>query len=246
MTNKPTLSLIIPMHNEAENAAPLVREIREALSPYFEYEVILVDDGSTDATPTILEGLAKVDPSVRFILHESNYGQSASVCSGVHAAKHQVIATLDGDGQNPPSEIKKLFDAAQAQEKSLDHYLIAGHRVKRKDTWIKRISSRIANAARKMLLRDDCPDSGCGLKLFDKKTFLSLPHFNHMHRFLPALFKSLGAEIINVPIKHRTRRSGVSKYGTWDRFLAGLGDLLGVAWLVRRHCQPRSKSNNVS
>ena len=222
------LSVVVPVRNEQDNVASLIAEIAAALS--VEYEIIYVDDGSTDATLSTLKRLQKQYPQLRVVHHEKSCGQSTAVRTGVKLAKYDWIATLDGDGQNDPADIPKLLAALAAGVE-----LVGGNRrASRRDTWIKRISSVIANTVRSKMLRDDTPDTGCGLKLFSRAAFLDLPYFDHMHRFLPALIKRGGGKILSVPVSHRNREHGKSNYGTIDRLLVGIVDLLGVAWLQRR------------
>lgn len=228
------ISIIIPAFNEQDNLAALAADIHTTLP---QAEIIIVDDCSTDDTQRIASQLLTHYPSIKYIRHAKRSGQSCAVCSGIKHASYEVIATIDGDGQNPPREILKLLHAYTTHS-SPASVLFAGHRQQRKDTWVKRFSSHIANKVRITLLKDDCPDTGCGLKLFHKTAFLSLPQFNHMHRFLPALFKRNGMVITNVPILHKERQHGESKYNTWGRLKVGIVDLLGVAWLARRPCNP--------
>ena len=226
------LSVVVPVRNEQDNVASLIAEIDAALS--LEYEIIYVDDGSTDATFATLKNLQKQYPQLRVIHHEKSCGQSTAVRTGVKFAKYDWIATLDGDGQNDPADIPKLLAAL---EDSVE--LVGGNRrASRRDTWIKRMSSVIANTVRSKMLRDDTPDTGCGLKLFSRAAFLDLPYFDHMHRFLPALIKRRGGKIVSVPVSHRNREHGTSNYGTIDRLLVGIVDLFGVAWLQRRAKMP--------
>jgi dolichol-phosphate mannosyltransferase len=196
-----------------------------------------VDDRSTDSTlPKLLE-LKKSVPQLRVLQHRRNMGQSTAVVSGVYAAKYPLIATLDGDGQNNPADIIKLYATIRDSSQPVEALLIAGCRQKRQDNIIRLISSRLANQFRQKLLKDACPDSGCGLKLFARSAFLRIPHFNHVHRFLPALFMRAGATIINVPVSHRPRTRGTSKYGVMNRLWVGIVDIIGTAWLIRRPCR---------
>lgn len=239
MSNKASInavSIILPMYNEAGNVIPLLTEIHQTLSSHMTFELIAVDDGSRDTTLNELKQAKPMIPNLSILKHPRNLGQSVGVMTGVRAARYPWIVTLDGDGQNDPKDILKLLKAAEESLLTHDKILVTGHRTHRKDTGWKRFGSRFANAIRQKLLNDNCPDSGCGLKLFERELFLRLPHFNHLHRFLPALFKRAGAEIINVPISHRPRIRGVSKYGNWSRLKVGIVDLLGVAWLIRRPC----------
>jgi dolichol-phosphate mannosyltransferase len=231
------LSIVIPVRNEAENIAPLVAEIRVTLDGRAEYEIVYVDDGSRDGTLAALEAVRAGFPRLRVLRHAESCGQSAAIRTGVKAAGAAWIATLDGDGQNDPADIPRLWAMAQTDASGLT--LIAGHRQKRRDTWTKRISSRIANRVRATLLNDATPDTGCGLKLFRRDLFLDLPYFDHMHRYLPALVLRAGGRTVSVPVNHRPRERGVSNYGTLDRLLVGITDLFGVMWLQRRAKLPR-------
>lgn len=228
------LSIVIPMFNEAESAPYLLREIREALEGDMDYEVIVVNDGSQDTTGEVLQTLQASMPRLRVITHGNNSGQSASIISGVRAARAPWIATLDGDGQNDPADIPALFEQTSGVDPGQEPLLIAGYRRKRNDNWLRRLSSRVANAVRQFLLRDGCSDTGCGLKIFPRETFMTLPHFNHIHRFLPALFHRAHSRVINVPVNHRPRERGQSKYGVGNRLWVGIVDLFGVLWLQGR------------
>ena len=232
------LSIVIPVRNEASNIAPLVAEIRAALDGLFEYEILYVDDGSGDGTAEEIRRLAAETPRLRLIRHAKSYGQSAAVRSGVRAARAAWIATLDGDGQNDPADIPKLWQLAQAAP-AAPPLLLNGNRRRRQDSGLKRASSRIANGVRRRLLGDDTPDTGCGLKLFPRPLFLDLPYFDHMHRFLPALVLREGGEVRSVAVNHRPRRQGVSNYGVLDRLWVGIVDLIGVMWLQRRGARPK-------
>jgi dolichol-phosphate mannosyltransferase len=233
----PLLSVVVPVRNEAPNIAPLVAEIEAALSRT-PHEIVYVDDGSSDGTAASLRETAAVVPALRHLRHRVSCGQSAAIITGVKAARGAWIATLDGDGQNDPADIPQLFARAQALAAEGSAVLVAGHRVTRRDTAVKRVSSRIANGVRSRLLRDDTPDTGCGLKLFPRALFLDLPHFDHMHRFLPALVLRQGGRVVSLPVNHRPRREGRSNYGTLDRLAVSLFDLIGVAWLQRRWKRP--------
>jgi dolichol-phosphate mannosyltransferase len=231
------LSVVIPVRNEAENIAPLVAEIRAALDGLVAYEIVCVDDGSSDATAAAIEALKTGLPELRLIRHDTSYGQSAAIRTGVKAARAAWIATLDGDGQNDPADIPRLWALAQAAAGA--PVLITGQRTKRRDSWMKRVSSRIANRVRATLLGDGTPDTGCGLKLFRRDLFLDLPFFDHMHRFLPALVARDGGRIVSVAVNHRPRTRGRSNYGTLDRLAVAFADLLGVIWLQRRAKVPQ-------
>ena len=225
----PELSVVVPVRNEAPNIAPLVAEIRAALAAV-PHEIIYVDDGSTDGTPAEL-----ASAGVRRLRHRASCGQSAAVITGVRAARGAWIATLDGDGQNDPADIPRLLERARALGGDI---MVAGHRVQRRDTAVKRLTSRWANRIRARLLRDETPDTGCGLKVFPRALFLELPHFDHMHRYLPALVLRQGGRVVSEPVNHRPRTRGVSNYGTLDRLLVAFLDLVGVAWLQRRWKRP--------
>lgn len=233
---KPALSVVIPIHNEIDNIDSLVNEIHAALSPLINYEMIYIDDGSDDGSDEKLRNLAQQLPTLQLIQHARSYGQSAAIVTGVKAARADWIATLDGDGQNDPADIPRLWAILKESTKRLE--MVAGYRHKRQDNWIKRWSSKIANGVRSRLLHDNTPDTGCGLKLFYRAFFLTIPHFDHLHRFLPALFIRNGGQIISVEVNHRPRLRGKSKYGLHNRLWVGIIDLLGVMWLQRRPCLP--------
>jgi dolichol-phosphate mannosyltransferase len=230
----PLLSVVIPVRNEGPNILPLIEEIVTALRG-IDHEVIYVDDGSTDDTPHRLAEAAARHASLRHVRHRASCGQSAAVVSGVRAARGSWIATLDGDGQNDPADIPALLARARQEDGLI---LVAGHRVNRRDSRAKRWGSRIANRVRARLLGDATPDTGCGLKLFRRDAFLRLPAFDHMHRFLPALFIRDGGRVVSVPVHHRPRLRGRSNYGTFDRLWVGLVDIGGVIWLQRRWRRP--------
>ncbi len=228
----PQLSVVVPVHNEEDNVAPLVGEIVAALRGLIEFEIVYVDDTSRDATLQRLRDLQASVPELRVIRHLSNAGQSTAVRNGVKAARAPWIATLDGDGQNDPADIPKLL--AQRDAAAPDIKLFAGWRVNRQDSGSKRWASKWANAIRARMLRDDTPDTGCGIKLFERDAFLDLPYFDHMHRYLPALMQRAGWKTVSVPVNHRHRTAGVSKYNNFNRALVGIRDLRGVAWLIVR------------
>ena len=226
---------MVPVRNEAANIAPLIEEIRAALAGVV-HEIVYVDDGSDDGTA---EALRAVPPPLTVRRHARSCGQSAAIVTGVRAARGEWIATLDGDGQNDPADIPGLIARAMSEAGGEAWMvLVAGHRTQRRDSAIKRASSRWANRLRAALLGDGTPDTGCGLKVFRRAVFLELPAFDHMHRFLPALVIRAGGRVVSVPVNHRPRLRGVSKYGTIDRALVGVVDLAGVAWLQRRWTRP--------
>lgn len=229
----PTVSIVIPMRNEAENIDTLVSGILSACAPLEAFEILVVDDGSTDATADRARALGNSHPMVRLIQHPRSAGQSAAVHSGVLAATGTIICTLDGDGQNPPDQLPKLWQPLL--DDTTGHLgLVAGQRVDRQDTASKRLGSRFANALRAWLLSDGTRDTGCGLKGFRRDAFLRLPYFDHMHRYFPALFKRDGWQIALVDVTHRERIAGTSNYTNFGRAMVGLYDLVGVAWLIRR------------
>jgi dolichol-phosphate mannosyltransferase len=228
----PTLSVVVPVRNEAGNIAPLAQEIASALAGRGNFEIVYVNDGSTDTTEAELVGLMKDRPWLRQIRHAVSCGQSAAVRSGVAAAHAPVVVTIDGDGQNDPAFIPKLVDAIDNGAKRIG--LVAGQRVGRKASGFKKLQSQIANAVRSMVLRDGTRDTGCGLKAFRRDVFLALPYFDGLHRFLPALVRRDGYEIAYVDVVDRPRRHGQSNYGMWDRLWIGILDLAGVWWLIRR------------
>lgn len=228
----PELSVVVPVFNERDNVASLVDEIITALRGRIAFEIVYVDDHSRDDTLAVLTSLRARVPELRVLHHHVQSGQSTAVRNGVKAARGAWVATLDGDGQNDPADIPKLLDARAAADRATK--LFAGWRVQRRDTGSKRLASKLANAIRRRLLRDDTPDTGCGIKLFEREAFLELPYFDHMHRYLPALMQRSGWRTLSVPVNHRARSAGVSKYNNLQRALVGIADLRGVAWLIRR------------
>ena len=237
MAGTPQLSVVVPVHDEAGNIAPLVREVVAALRDVVPFELIYVDDGSRDATVAELQALRSEVPELRVLRHAARAGQSLAIRNGVKAARAAWIATLDGDGQNDPADLPKLLAARNAAAPGVK--LLTGWRVARRDTVTKRWASRAANAIRRRLLRDDTPDTGCGTKLFEREAFLDLPYFDHMHRYLPALMQRAGWQTLSLPVNHRARSLGLSKYGNLSRAVFGLRDLRGVAWLIRRSHRTR-------
>ncbi|HWU71695.1 MAG TPA: glycosyltransferase family 2 protein [Pseudoxanthomonas sp.] len=232
MSETPQLSVVVPVYNEEDNVAPLVGEIVAALRGTVDFEIVYVDDLSKDATLQRLQALKASTPELRVVRHLSNSGQSTAVRNGVKAARAPWIATLDGDGQNDPADIPKLL--AERDRAAPDTKLFAGWRVNRQDSGSKRWASKWANAIRSRMLQDATPDTGCGIKLFERTAFLDLPYFDHMHRYLPALMQRAGWKTVSVPVNHRHRASGVSKYNNLNRALVGIRDLRGVAWLIAR------------
>ncbi|MFQ5642548.1 MAG: glycosyltransferase family 2 protein [Thiogranum sp.] len=227
-------SIVIPVYNEAGNILPLLQEISHVLCDRRCYEVIYVDDGSDDGTQDVLQRALGEFPFLRVLSHAQRSGQSSALLTGVRAASASRVITLDGDGQNDPADINVFLQRAAAEGGRADELVLVGHRTRRRDARIRRWSSRIANAVRSRLLKDATPDTGCGLKLFPRDLFLSLPAFDHMHRFLPALMQREGARVVSLPVSHRARRIGESKYGVQNRLWVGLVDMAGVMWLQRR------------
>lgn len=229
------ISIVVPVHNEADNISTLIAEIVKAMNGAEAYEIIYIDDGSNDDTAAVLKQELQRVEALRVIRHQRSCGQSAAVYTGVKVAKYPFIATLDGDGQNDPADIPRLYEILVQQRKSINNlWMIAGWRNKRHDSAWRLFSSKIANSVRSRLLGDNTPDTGCGLKVFLRDEFLSLPYFDHMHRFLPALILRAGGQVISEPVNHRAREHGHSKYGTLDRLWAGITDILGVMWLQKR------------
>ena len=229
------LSVVVPVKDEEENIASLIKEICSVLDGLLEYEIIYVDDGSSDKTWERLVALSAKLSQLKIVRHRKSCGQSIAIYTGVKAARAPLVATLDGDGQNAPADIPRLLEVFNSSDSPVGLQLVIGHRRKRQDSWLKRISGRVANRVRGYLLKDRTPDTGCGLKLFPRDTFLDLPFFDHLHRFLPALILRHGGAVLSVPVNHRPRKHGQSHYGIWDRLWVGLVDLLGVMWLQRRH-----------
>jgi dolichol-phosphate mannosyltransferase len=228
----PELSVVVPVYNEQDHILPLLAEIAAALRGRGAYEVVYVDDASSDGTLGVLTRARMLHPELRVLHHRERSGQSTAIRNGVKAARGRWIATLDGDGQNDPADIPKLLAMRDGSPPAIR--LFAGWRVNRQDSGSKRWASRWANAIRSRLLRDETPDTGCGIKLFERDAFLDLPYFDHMHRFLPALVQRAGWQVRSVPVNHRPRGTGISKYNNLNRALVGIADLRGVAWLIRR------------
>lgn len=226
------ISIVIPAYNEADNIGPLITEIVH-LNLAYPYEIIIVDDASSDETYANVRAMMSDVTELRIIQHKQTSGQSASVATGIEHATGEVIVTMDGDGQNNPADIPEMV-AALLNSTNTNLRMVAGFRKKRDDSSWRIISSKIANSIRSFLLRDQTPDTGCGLKVFYRSAFLKLPFFDHMHRFLPALIQMRGGDVISLEVTHRARVRGISKYGTLDRLWVGIIDIIGVSWLRLR------------
>jgi dolichol-phosphate mannosyltransferase len=228
------LSIVVPVKNEAENILPLVTEIAALRERIPLRELVYVDDGSTDATYATLAALRNQYPFLKIVRHGRTAGQSAALWTGIRAAANELVATIDGDGQNDPADIERLYQCYLANKESAGQLMVMGQRLKRQDNWLRRISSRVANRVRAAILKDGTRDTGCSLKLFRREDYLALPCFDHMHRFLPALMLRQQVRVMHIDVSHRPRLYGSSKYGMWDRLWVGIADLAGVAWLRRR------------
>jgi len=225
------ISIIIPAHDESGNLPDLLDEISAAMKPLdLRYEVLVVDDGSSDDSWSLLARRSASDHTLRPIRHRQSAGQSTSIWQAAHLAEGRWLATLDGDGQNDPADLPRLLE--HARDRNLE--MVTGHRTNRRDTWFKRLSSRVANGLRSRLLRDNTPDTGCGLKVIERRAFVRLPYFDHMHRYLPALIQFQGGSCESVPVNHRARGAGEAHYGLNNRLWPGLLDLVGVMWLRKR------------
>lgn len=220
--------------NEEGNIADLIAEIANAANHAPITEIIYIDDGSTDKTFDILKKVQSQYPSLRVLKHSHRSGQSAGLWTGIKAATNDIIATLDGDGQNDPADIPLVYDIYLKEKTTSEKVMVAGQRKKRQDNLGRRLASRFANNLRSFLLRDKTRDTGCSLKMFSRTDYINLPYFNHMHRFLPALMIRDGVKIAHVDVSHRPRTSGASKYTNLNRAIVGIADLMGVMWLQRR------------
>ena len=234
----PPFSIVIPAYNEAENVGPLAREILSVLPADCEFEVIFIDDASTDATAEAVLDIRAEDRRVRLVRHRRNSGQSAAIRNGAKVAKYEWVVTMDGDGQNDPADIPKLFVLLDGAPDQPPLGLLGGLRRKREDVFARRLVSRTANAIRQAVLHDNCRDTGCSLKAIRRELLIDLPNFRGLHRYLPALAPPYGYATRFVDVNHRPRAAGVSKYTNWGRALVSLRDLLGVLWLRARAAAP--------
>ena len=232
------LSIVIPVKDEEENIAPLLTEFAALKEHIPVDELVYVDDGSTDGTRETLKKLREDFPFLRIISHNRSGGQSAALWTGIRAAGNGLVATIDGDGQNDPADIQRLYDCYMQHAEDDGPLMVMGQREKRRDNVVRRLSSRVANSIRSSLLKDGTRDTGCSLKLFRRADYLNLPYFNNMHRFLPALMKRQGVNVMHIDVAHRPRTRGSSKYGMWNRLWVGVADLFGVMWLQRRSRVP--------
>lgn len=238
----PTVSVVVPVKNESGNVVPLLTEIHDALAGRDRFEAIFVDDCSDDGTGEALIAVRDRFPMVRVVRHDVNCGQSAAIRTGILSAKGPIIVTLDGDGQNDPADIPKVLDRLRQGDEAGTLCMVAGQRVKRQDSAVKKISSRLANTIRSRLLNDGAIDTGCGLKAFYREGFLRLPYFDHMHRYFIALMKREGYTVEFVNVNHRPRIHGSSKYGVLDRLLVSIRDIMGVMWLNHRCRRPNHRT----
>jgi dolichol-phosphate mannosyltransferase len=228
------LSVVVPVYNEQDNIRPLIEEILAVSNRASISEIVYVDDGSTDNTSRVLAEMKKSTPLLRVVRHLVRSGQSAAFLSGVRAATGTLVVLMDGDGQNDPKDIEILLRVYNDHANQTQKLMVAGQREKRQDTFIRRLSSRLANKIRAAILKDSIRDTGCSLKLIRREDYLKLPYFDHMHRFLPALLMRDTVRILTADVSHRPRERGISKYGFWDRLWVGILDLAGVRWLLSR------------
>ena len=237
MTDAVEFSVVVPVHNESGNVASLIDEIAVALDGRA-FEMLFVDDASSDDTRAVLVGLKAQYPQLRVLSHRQNAGQSRAIRSGILAARGPIIGTLDGDGQNDPADLPALYRSLARADAPEGLAMVMGRRATRKDSAWKKFGSTVGNAVRRRMLRDDCDDSGCGIKAMIRDKYLSLPYFDHMHRYMPALMAAEGYAVEFINVNHRERGSGVSNYNNFGRLWAALADMRGVMWLIRRRRSP--------
>ena len=227
------ISIIVPVFNEADNVLPLAREVVAAMQPLGRaFELVFVDDASTDDTWNQIAEARRSDPRVRGLRHAHNAGQSAALWTGIQATTSPIIATLDGDLQNDPADLPRLL----AELERVD--FVSGMRLARQDTWLRKVSSKIARWARKTALGVDFRDTGCAIRAFKRTALIGVFPFNGLHRFLPVIVHGGGAKTLEVPVNHRPRLAGVSKYGVWNRLGRGIYDLFAIAWYQKRRFRP--------
>lgn len=235
----PEISIVVPMHDEVENVEPLLAEIAATLNGTFTYEVVCVDDGSGDGTVEALQAAADANPAVRVLRHSRRCGKSAGVQTGARAARAPIVVLMDGDRQNDPADVPALVaDLRDGRSRDPHLIMVAGQRGRRADTWLRQLSSRVANGVRGAVLGDGTRDTGCGLKAITREGLLALPYFDGQHRFMSALVQAQGGRVTLRDVADRPRAAGQAKYGVWNRLWVGIGDLLAVTWLVRRSHLP--------
>ena len=232
------ISIVIPVYNEEGSITQLLEEITNSIPDDIKYEIIVIDDASQDNTWNQVTSFQHKVNCLQGLQHAINLGQTAALFTGIKNARYNWIISMDGDGQNDPKDISRLIDTMKNQPHYENGTLIAGHRIERKDSPLKKASSKIANKIRRAILNDNCNDTGCSLKLFPKDAVLSLPQFNHFHRFIPAMLDTIGIDTVNIEVNHRNREFGVSKYGLNNRLWVGIADMFGVRWLKKRYIHP--------
>jgi len=235
------LSIVVPIKDEEDNVVPLVEACRAGLGPlYAQCELILVDDGSTDASLARMQEIARQDPGVRWISFEKNCSQSAALDAGFKAARADFVAMIDGDLQNDPGDLPKMLEIAESGECDC----VCGIRQKRQDSWVRKISSKIGNGARNRLTHESIKDVGCSIRVMRREQLARIKMFRGMHRFLPTLLRLEGARIREIPVRHHPRTRGKAKYGVWNRLWAGLRDIFAVRWMQSRHVGYKIKSQS--
>ena len=237
----PRLSIVVPIKDEEDNIRPLVEATRAGLGElYDQCEIIFVDDGSTDQSLARIKEVAAEDPHVRWLAFEGNCGQSAALDAGFKAARGELVAMMDGDLQNDPADLPRMVEMIEAGQCDC----VCGIRQKRHDNWLRKVSSRIGNATRNWLTHESIRDVGCSLRVFRRELLENLKMFKGMHRFLPTLLRLEGARIEEIPVSHRPRTRGKTKYGVWNRLFRGLRDIFAVRWMQSRHLDYRIKESS--